>query len=82
MPISQNIVGPEVRRIRCKHGWTQEQLAARCTIRGFDLSRGTLSKIEAQLRCVTDEELLMLSEALEVRLVELFPSRTKSGKKS
>jgi hypothetical protein len=35
---------------------TQEMSAARCGVLGWDLSRATLSKIEAQLRCVTDRE--------------------------
>jgi transcriptional regulator with XRE-family HTH domain len=78
----QNIVGPQVRKIRYQQGLTQEMLAARCTVRGFDLSRGTLSKIEAQLRCVTDFELLVLSEALRVTTNELFPKKPKSLGKS
>ena len=53
----QNIVGPQVRQLRYERGLKQEDLAARCGVLGWDLSRGTLSKIEAQLRCVTDAEL-------------------------
>ncbi len=40
--------------------------AARCSILGWELSRGTLSKIEAQLRCVKDGELVILAKALKV----------------
>jgi transcriptional regulator with XRE-family HTH domain len=60
----QNIVGPLVRRLRYAQGMTQEMLSARCGVLGWDLSRGTLSKIEAQLRCVTDREVQLLAEAL------------------
>ena len=45
-------------------------LTARSTVRRLDLSRGTLWKIEAQLRCVTDQELIALAESLGVPLGE------------
>jgi transcriptional regulator with XRE-family HTH domain len=75
MAKAQNIVGPQVRKLRYQQGLTQEALAARCGVRGWDLSRATLSKIEAQLRCVTDAELETLADALKVGLDDLFPSR-------
>lgn len=68
----KNIVGPQVRRLRYRQGMTQEQLAARCGVLGWDLSRATLSKIEAQLRCVTDREVEMLANALKARINDLF----------
>jgi transcriptional regulator with XRE-family HTH domain len=71
----QNIVGPQVRRLRDQQDMTQEALAARCNVLGWDLSRGTLSKIEAQLRCVTDSELRILADALRVRLDDLYPPK-------
>jgi transcriptional regulator with XRE-family HTH domain len=72
-----NIVGPEIRKLRYQQEMTQELLAARCSILGFEVSRGTLSKIEAQLRCVSDTELLILSKALKVDVNRLFPTRPK-----
>lgn len=72
----QNIVGPQVRKLRYVQGITQEQLAARCGVLGWDLSRGTLSKIEAQLRCVTDREVMVLAKSLRVKLDALYlPAR-------
>jgi hypothetical protein len=47
---------------------------------GWDLSRATLSKIEAQLRCVTDGELEILAKALKVEIAELFPSKASRRK--
>lgn len=76
----QNIVGPQVRRLRYEQGLKQEDLAARCGVLGWDLSRGTLSKIEAQLRCVTDSELEILAKALRVEITSLYPSRKNRGK--
>ena len=45
----QNVVGAQVRKLRYQKGMTQEMLAARCGVLGWDLSRSTLSKIEAGL---------------------------------
>lgn len=69
----QNIVGPQVRKLRYQQGMTQGMFAARCSVLGWDLSRGTLSKIEAQLRCVTDGELVILAKALKVEPTALLP---------
>jgi transcriptional regulator with XRE-family HTH domain len=71
----RNIVGPQVRKLRYEKGLTQELFAARCSVLGLELSRATLSKIEAQLRCVSDFELTVLAEALRVNVVVLLPPR-------
>lgn len=73
--ISQNIVGPVVRKIRYGKGWTQAMLSARCARVGWDIGENTISKIEAQVRCVTDGELVFLARALKTKEQELFPSR-------
>jgi DNA-binding XRE family transcriptional regulator len=81
MPGDKNIVGPQVRKIRYEQGMTQDDLAAACQRLEFDLSRGTLSKIEAGLRCVTDRELAALARALHVSIQMLFPSKTRKVRK-
>ena len=68
-----NVVGPQVRKRRNEIGLTQEAFAAQCQLAGFDVSRGTLSQIEAQVRCVTDDELLALAQVLKVTTDSLFP---------
>ncbi|WP_435235528.1 helix-turn-helix domain-containing protein [Psychromonas sp. PT13] len=67
-----NIVGKNVRKIREKNDWTQEQLAARCNLLEWNISRGTLAKIEAKVRRVTDVEVKLLAEALETNIEALF----------
>ena len=67
-----NVVGRYVKMLRVEQGLTQEQLAARCNLQGFDLSRGTLAKIESNIRQVTDIEVILLSRALNVKVAELF----------
>lgn len=69
----QNVVGPQIRRLRDTRDWSQEVLAARCGRLGWDLSRGTLAKVESGFRCVTDGELVTLARALRVSLDELYP---------
>ena len=44
---AQNVVGPQIRRLRVQAGLTQDAVAARCGVVGWDVSRGTLEKIEA-----------------------------------
>ena len=68
----QNIVGPVVREAREKLGLTQAQLATKLNLAGWDLSRGTLSKIEAQLRCVTDYEIAKLAKGIGLTAPELL----------
>ena len=75
MTKAKNIVGPKIRNLRDQQGFTQELFAARCTVLGLELSWATLSKIEAQLRCVTDVELVVLAEALRVEVTILLPPK-------
>jgi transcriptional regulator with XRE-family HTH domain len=77
----QNVVGPQVRKLRYQQEVTQEALAARCGVLGWDLSRATLSKIEAQLRCVTDTELEILARALKVEIAALYPTKGNQRRK-
>ena len=63
-----NIVGPAVKEIREEKGLTQEVLAARCNILGWDISRSTFAKIEVRLRRVKDTEAVILAQALNVNI--------------
>jgi len=59
---------------------TQEELSARIGLQGWDVSRGTVSQIEAQIRCVTDFELLCIAQALKVSPQDLLPSAADTKK--
>ena len=50
-------------------------LAARCARWGWVLSRETLAKIEAQIRWVSDFELVCLANALGVQPDKLLPQK-------
>ena len=71
MARQQNIVGPQVRKLRSAKGWSQEDLAAHLQRQGWAIMRGTLAKIEAQVRCVSDREMLTLSRVLGVSMEKL-----------
>ena len=66
-----NLIGPKVRYLR-EQQLTQEELVAKCHLLEWEISRGTLAKIEAQVRRVTDEEVVLLAEALKVEINELY----------
>ena len=82
MPSPQNIIGPVVRELRSAKGWTQAMLAARCARLGWDISENTVTKIEKQFRCVTDEESVCLARALGVRLEEVFPADARQARRA
>ena len=68
----RNIVGPVVRELRAKMVLTQPQLVAKLNVAGWDVSRETLAKIEAQIRWVADFEILKLAAGLGIDPLELL----------
>ena len=72
MATVQNMIGPTLRSLREAEGLTQAELAGRLQLAGWDISRETLAKVESQVRCVTDRELVRFAEALEVNTSELL----------
>ncbi|MCH7225060.1 helix-turn-helix domain-containing protein [Haloferula sp. A504] len=76
-PSPRNLVGPRVRTLRVQAGLSQETLAAKLQLAGWDLSRGGLSKVEARLRRVSDAELWILKGVLGCEIGDLFPGRVQ-----
>jgi len=66
------MIGPTLRSLREAEGLTQAELAGRLQLAGWDISRETLAKVESQVRCVTDRELVRFAEALDVDPSELL----------
>ena len=70
-----NVVGATIRKLRNSQNLTQEVFSARCGVSGYEISRGTLAKIEAQIRGATDIELFVIARVLGVNIETLFPPR-------
>ncbi len=65
-------VGKNLRRIRRRRKFTQEQIAAKLQVRGCDITRSALAKIEAGQRHVYADELFHLREILSCDYEELI----------
>ena len=59
-------VATNVRALRERNGWSQEELAQRMTDRGFGFSQATIWKIESGQRPLKISEAVALSDALEL----------------
>lgn len=69
---SRNIIGARVEQKRKELGLKQKDLLARIQVKGIELNSSGLSKLEGQIRSVSDYELLALSEALGVSVLWLL----------
>lgn len=68
----QNVVSAACRRLRHQHGWTQNEMVAKCQIMGWMLSRATLAKIEAGFRHANDAEVALLARVFQTSADELL----------
>lgn len=69
---TKNIAGREVQRRRLLRNMSQNELATACQLAGWDVSRGTLAKIESGLRCVSDVEVVLLAKVIGCNPGELL----------
>ena len=68
----KNLVGARVLQRRKELGMSQKDLLARLQVEGVDLNSSGLSKIEGQIRGVSDKELVALSSVLNISVAELL----------
>ena len=64
--VLRNVIGAAVRRARERRNLSQEALAAKLQLFGWDIPRMTITKIELGHRCVSDVELVAIAESLSV----------------
>ena len=69
---TKNLIGARVENARRNQGMKQKELLAQLQVRGVDLNASGLSKLEGQIRYVTDTELLALSQILGVSVMWLL----------
>ena len=68
-----NLVGPQIRKLRYVRGWSQNILAVKLQILGWDIDRVGVAKIESRLVHIDEYELLYFAKVLCVGLADLFP---------
>lgn len=68
-----------MRKLRKGKGWTQNALAVKLQLFGWDVSRESVAKLENLLRRVPDVELFVVAKVLGVKSDDLFP-RNLRGK--
>lgn len=68
----KNLVAERVVQMRREKSLTQNDLATRMQIQGANIDQQNISKIERNLRIVTDYGLLCLSRALSVNVYWLL----------
>jgi len=69
----KNIIGPQIRRIRAAKNLSQSALVEKLQRAGWDLSRGELAKIEAQVAYIREYRLCYLARVLGVPRDDFFP---------
>lgn len=68
----KNIVGQRISEKRKSMGIKQKNFLTQLQISGFDLTASGLSKIEGQLRSVSDRELVIIAKTLNVSVMWLL----------
>lgn len=71
-PKIEKKIGARIRALREQAGLTQEQVAAQLQVRGCDITRSALTKIEVGQRHLYPDEILLLKEILHTTLDEIF----------
>ncbi len=69
---NKNLVGERVELARKNLGMKQKELLAQLQVKGVDMNSSGLSKLEGQIRAVTDFELLAIAEILDVDVMWLL----------
>ena len=66
------MVGKTVERLRKERGIKQKDFIAKMQVMGCDINPTSYSKLEGQLRSVTDRELYTIAKLLNVPIETLF----------
>ncbi len=68
----RNVVGQRIEEKRKSIGMKQKDLLTQLQIEGIDLNASGLSKLEGQIRSVTDKELIVIAKTLDVSVLWLL----------
>lgn len=67
-----NISGPAIKKLHLEKGWSQRELADILQLKGLDVDKNAIQRIEARKRFVTDIELVYFAKVFEVDYRELL----------
>ena len=68
-------VGQNIRKIREEIKMTQEQLAAKLQLKGCDITRSAMAKIEVGQRHLYPDEIILIKEILNTDFESIFYGR-------
>lgn len=68
----KNITGSRIKQIRVEKDWSQADVERECSLRGIDMTRSKLAKIESGMIRVTDEMIRDLCIVLHTDANSLF----------
>ena len=68
----EKVIGQNIRLIREKQNLTQEYLAIQLQLRGCDITRSAVAKIEVGQRHLYPDEIILLKNILNVSYEEIF----------
>ena len=71
-PEIERRIGKNIRTLRESIKMTQEQLAARLQLRGCDITRSAVAKIEVGQRHLYPDELILIKEILKVEFEQIL----------
>lgn len=70
--IIEKQIGNNIRSIREKNGITQEELSAKLQLRGCDITRSAIAKIEVGQRHLYPNEIILIKEILNTEYNIIF----------
>lgn len=65
-------IGKRIRNLREKRKMTQEELSSKLQLKGCDITRSALAKIEVGQRHIYPDEMKFIKEILKIEFNELF----------
>ena len=68
----ENKIGSNIRVLREKANYTQEEVASLLQVRGCDITRSALAKIEVGQRHLYPDEIILIKEILNASYEEIF----------
>ena len=67
-----NMVGKNIELLRKKKGIKQKDFISKMQTLGCDINPTSYSKLEGQIRFVTDKELFVIAKILNIKVDDLF----------